>query len=224
MENERLQQRVAQLRAQHQALDGQGDGFFSTSESFGSADGPRTGFDMGAGGLGPDAEDDGPRKKVRVRTRSALGKAAERARCAGEAASRGAARLRYVWTDGLPRVAKGTAPTLFVGVLSRAHHGSCALSGTDGPEDVVQRVRAEVGEEGAADGRGRERACRCGSGRRLEHRLLSFRPIVIDNQLVQYRVSSVHTPSAAAFREHGRLHKMTAGSGARRRHCFESPS
>ncbi|KAL1947982.1 hypothetical protein VTO73DRAFT_13706 [Trametes versicolor] len=65
MENERLQQRVAQLRAQHQALDGQGDGFFSTSESFGSADGLRTGFDMGAGGLGPDGEDDGPRKKAK---------------------------------------------------------------------------------------------------------------------------------------------------------------
>lgn len=114
MENERLQQRVAQLRAQHQALDGQGDGFFSTSESFGSADGPRTGFDMGAGGLGPDAEDDGPRKKVRVRTWAALGKTAEWALGAGEEASRGAARLRYVWADGLAGVAKGTAPTLFV--------------------------------------------------------------------------------------------------------------
>lgn len=210
MENERLQQRVAQLRAQHQALDGQGDGFFSTSESFGSADGPRTGFDMGAGGLGPDGEEDGPRKKVRVRTRSGLGKTAEWARGAGEEASRGAARMCYVWTDGLARVAKGTHPHCLSCYCARAYRGSRALSGTDGPEDVVQRVRAEVGEEGAADGRGRERgACRCGSGGRFKHHLLSFCPIVLDKHLVQYSVS-VHTLSAAVLLDRGRLRLLAS--------------
>ncbi|KAI0362473.1 GATA-domain-containing protein [Trametes cingulata] len=65
MENERLQQRVAQLRAQSQALDGAGDSFFTTSESFGAPDGSRTGFDLGTTALGPDAEEDGPRKKAK---------------------------------------------------------------------------------------------------------------------------------------------------------------
>ncbi|KAH9857224.1 hypothetical protein C2E23DRAFT_881686 [Lenzites betulinus] len=65
MENERLEQRVAQLRAQSQALDGQGDGFFTTSESFGAADPARAGFDLGPGSMGPDADDDGPRKKAK---------------------------------------------------------------------------------------------------------------------------------------------------------------
>ncbi|KAI0636646.1 hypothetical protein C8Q77DRAFT_1154565 [Trametes polyzona] len=65
MENERLQQRVAQLRAQSQALDSASDGFFASSDNFGVADGARTGFDMGAGGLGPDVDDDGPRKKAK---------------------------------------------------------------------------------------------------------------------------------------------------------------
>ena len=42
-ENERLQQRVAQLRAQSQVLDGTsaGEGFYASSDSFGSSgDGP----------------------------------------------------------------------------------------------------------------------------------------------------------------------------------------
>lgn len=68
MENERLQQRVAQLRVQSQALDGAADSFFSTSDNFGvpAADGGRTNFEVGVGSsLVPDADDDGPRKKVR---------------------------------------------------------------------------------------------------------------------------------------------------------------
>ncbi|KAI0372989.1 GATA-domain-containing protein [Pilatotrama ljubarskyi] len=65
MENERLQQRVAQLRAQSQALDVAGDSFFTTSESFGATDGSRAGFDLGATPLGPDADEDGPRKKAK---------------------------------------------------------------------------------------------------------------------------------------------------------------
>ncbi|KAI8989751.1 hypothetical protein BD414DRAFT_459868 [Trametes punicea] len=65
MENERLQQRVAQLRTQSQALDAPGDNFFSTSDSFGSADGAHAGFDLGPAPLGSDVvDDDGPRKKV----------------------------------------------------------------------------------------------------------------------------------------------------------------
>ncbi|KAI0647390.1 hypothetical protein C8Q79DRAFT_907820 [Trametes meyenii] len=65
MENERLQQRVAQLRAQSQALDNAGDSFFSSAESFPPADGSRAGFDLGAAGLGADGDDDGPRKKAK---------------------------------------------------------------------------------------------------------------------------------------------------------------
>ncbi|KAI0672885.1 hypothetical protein C8Q78DRAFT_1077203 [Trametes maxima] len=65
MENERLQQRVAQLRAQSQALDNAGDSFFSSAESFAPADGSRAGFDLGAAGLGVDGDDDGPRKKAK---------------------------------------------------------------------------------------------------------------------------------------------------------------
>lgn len=67
MENERLQQRVAQLRAQSQALDGTADSFFATSDNFGGLeiDSGRTNFEMGAGSsLMRDADDDGPRKKV----------------------------------------------------------------------------------------------------------------------------------------------------------------
>ncbi|KAM5531739.1 hypothetical protein V8D89_014588 [Ganoderma adspersum] len=67
MENERLQQRVAQLRVQSQALDGAADSFFSTSDNFGvpAADGGRTNFELGVGSLVPDADDDGPRKKLK---------------------------------------------------------------------------------------------------------------------------------------------------------------
>ncbi|KAI0748503.1 hypothetical protein C8Q80DRAFT_1103352 [Daedaleopsis nitida] len=65
MENERLQQRVAQLRAQAQALDCGNDNYYTTSDGFGAAEGGRTGYDMGGGGGLPDAEDDGPRKKVK---------------------------------------------------------------------------------------------------------------------------------------------------------------
>lgn len=61
MENERLQQRAAQLRAQAQVFEGSSDSFFTTSDNFGAADGARTGYDVGAT---PDAEEDGPRKKV----------------------------------------------------------------------------------------------------------------------------------------------------------------
>ncbi len=61
MEHERLQQRIVQLRAQSQALEGSTDGFFSTSDNFGATEAARTGYDAGAV---PDGEDDGPRKKV----------------------------------------------------------------------------------------------------------------------------------------------------------------
>ncbi|RDX56426.1 GATA-domain-containing protein [Lentinus brumalis] len=62
MEHERLQQRIVQLRAQSQALEGSTDGFFSTSDNFGATEAARTGYDVGAV---PDGEDDGPRKKVK---------------------------------------------------------------------------------------------------------------------------------------------------------------
>ncbi|KAH9901481.1 hypothetical protein C8Q73DRAFT_743018 [Cubamyces lactineus] len=62
MENERLQQRVAQLRAQSQALDGASDSFFASSESF---DASRAAFDVGASGMNAELEDDGPRKKAK---------------------------------------------------------------------------------------------------------------------------------------------------------------
>ncbi|KAI0664710.1 hypothetical protein C8Q70DRAFT_7931 [Cubamyces menziesii] len=65
MENERLQQRVAQLRAQSQALDGTSDSFFASSESFGATDASRAEFDMGASGMSTEMEDDGPRKKAK---------------------------------------------------------------------------------------------------------------------------------------------------------------
>ncbi|PIL24287.1 transcription factor [Ganoderma sinense ZZ0214-1] len=68
MENERLQQRVAQLRLQSQALDGAADSFFSTSENFGvpAVDGGRTNFEPGVGpSLVTDADEDGPRKKLK---------------------------------------------------------------------------------------------------------------------------------------------------------------
>ena len=64
MENERLQQRVAQLRLQSQALDGASERLFTTSDNFDIA-AARTNFD--AVGPSPVADDDadGPRKKVR---------------------------------------------------------------------------------------------------------------------------------------------------------------
>ncbi|EJF66146.1 hypothetical protein BD309DRAFT_971911 [Dichomitus squalens] len=65
MENERLQQRVAQLRDQSQALGGPSDNFFASSDSFGAPEGARPSFELGGSGLGPDAEDDGPRKKLK---------------------------------------------------------------------------------------------------------------------------------------------------------------
>ncbi|KAI0822720.1 hypothetical protein BC628DRAFT_1326521 [Trametes gibbosa] len=106
MDNERLQQRVAQLRAQSQALDGQGDGFFASSESLGAAPDPARapGFDMGPGSLGPDADEDGPRKKVRVRLgcagRTALTKKRARARVSCGQAKRLAAEQHVCVTCG----------------------------------------------------------------------------------------------------------------------------
>ena len=64
MENERLQQRVAQLRVQSQALDGSSDNFFTSSDSFGAPEGTRPSYELGGSSLGPDADEDGPRKKV----------------------------------------------------------------------------------------------------------------------------------------------------------------
>ncbi len=69
MENERLQQRLAQLRLQSHALDGTAESFFNTSDNFGvpAADSGRTNFELGVGpSLVPDADDEGPRKKVRM--------------------------------------------------------------------------------------------------------------------------------------------------------------
>ncbi|KAI0807757.1 hypothetical protein C8Q74DRAFT_1213577 [Fomes fomentarius] len=65
MENERLQQRVVQLRAQSLALDGTPESFFATSDNFGAVEAARTGYDLGGAGVGPDGDDDGPRKKVK---------------------------------------------------------------------------------------------------------------------------------------------------------------
>ncbi|CDO73601.1 hypothetical protein BN946_scf185014.g71 [Trametes cinnabarina] len=65
-ENERLQQRVAQLRSQAQALDGPSDNFFATSDGFAATDsGARTAFDVAAAGLAAEMDDDGPRKKAK---------------------------------------------------------------------------------------------------------------------------------------------------------------
>ncbi|KAL7283657.1 hypothetical protein ACG7TL_003093 [Trametes sanguinea] len=72
-ENERLQQRVAQLRSQSLALDGPSDNFFANSDGFGAADGgagggggsARSGFDMNTAGLGSEMDEDGPRKKAK---------------------------------------------------------------------------------------------------------------------------------------------------------------
>ncbi|KAI0707790.1 hypothetical protein C8Q76DRAFT_628231 [Earliella scabrosa] len=64
MENERLQQRAEQLRAQIQALDNPSENFFTTSDNFGAAEGARSGYDMGGAAVGAE-DDDGPRKKVK---------------------------------------------------------------------------------------------------------------------------------------------------------------
>ena len=64
MENERLQQRAEQLRAQMQALDNPSENFFTTSDNFGAAEGTRSGYDMGGAAVGAE-DDDGPRKKVK---------------------------------------------------------------------------------------------------------------------------------------------------------------
>ncbi|KAI9065359.1 GATA-domain-containing protein, partial [Trametes sanguinea] len=74
-ENERLQQRVAQLRSQSLALDGPADSFFANSDGFAAPDGGggsgggggggRPGFDIGTAGLGPELDEDGPRKKAK---------------------------------------------------------------------------------------------------------------------------------------------------------------
>ncbi|KAH9945825.1 uncharacterized protein BXZ73DRAFT_37082 [Epithele typhae] len=60
MENERLQQRVAQLRSQSQAIDGISESPFTSSDNFGGTDPSRPSFEPG---MPPELDDDGPRKK-----------------------------------------------------------------------------------------------------------------------------------------------------------------
>lgn len=103
MENERLQQRVAQLRVQSQAIDGTSEGPFQPSESFSSVDTARPSFDPAA--LVPDAEEDGPRKKVRLKHRSL--EPFDLNRHTDQANSCRAARLFHLRQDRLTRVAKG---------------------------------------------------------------------------------------------------------------------
>ena len=61
MENERLQQRVKQLRTESQTIEGPHDSPFTMPENFGSPDAARTSFNPNAV---PEMEEDGTRKKV----------------------------------------------------------------------------------------------------------------------------------------------------------------
>ena len=130
MENERLQQRAEQLRAQMQALDNPSENFFTTSDNFGAAGGARSGYDMGGAAVGAE-DDDGPRKKVKRL-------AAEQHVC-----------VTCGRTDS-PEWRKVRVAIHSPGLLCFIRR----VAGSNGSEDALQRVRAAVGEEGTQGRRG----------------------------------------------------------------------
>ena len=147
MENERLQQRVAQLRAQAQALEGSSDSFFTSSDNFGAADGARPGYDAGAT---PDVEDDGPRKKVCLGT-CCVASFKEYSLTILQV-KRMAAEQHVCVTCGRtdsPEWRKVCRQFLGCARL----RSSCSL-GSYGSEDPLQCLRPEVGEEGTQGRRG----------------------------------------------------------------------
>ena len=65
VENERLQQRVTELRAQSQAIDGTSESPFVTSDNFGAPE-TRASFE---GAMSPEMDEDGPRSSKKVSAR-----------------------------------------------------------------------------------------------------------------------------------------------------------